>query len=45
MRYIPHPKTWLNQARWEDDPEAYNSTNGDQETEDQGGWIKNKFYQ
>lgn len=23
VQYVPHPATWLNQRRWEDDPLAY----------------------
>jgi hypothetical protein len=31
-QYIPHPTTWLNQGRWDDDPEAYNHQDDDDET-------------
>jgi hypothetical protein len=26
-RYIPHPATWLNQRRWEDEPQQENQSN------------------
>ena len=31
-QFIPHPTTWINQGRWEDDPEAYNHETEDKET-------------
>ena len=27
-RFIPHPATWLNQSRWEDDPDNAGAGNG-----------------
>jgi hypothetical protein len=32
MRYIPHPATWLNQERWDDDLEA------EQDSAQSSGW-------
>jgi len=31
-QFVPHPTTWINQGRWEDDPEAYNYEEDDKET-------------
>jgi len=31
-QYVPYPTTWINQGRWEDDPEAYNYEEDDKET-------------
>lgn len=31
-QYVPHPTTWINQGRWEDDPDAYNYQKDDKDT-------------
>ncbi len=39
MRFIPHPSTWLNQGRWEDDPAAIAGRPSDRRGEIRNGFL------
>lgn len=39
IRYIPHPLTWLNQARWEDEIDADMSITGNRDGEKRSSWV------
>ena len=36
-RFIPHPSTWLNQGRWDDDPREWEWQEGDMEV---SKWLR-----